>query len=160
MKKILALLVFTGIISLLISCDEETEEKLNQQQKATITLVNGSPWEVKEIIQQPNNNIILSELKELKLYFESEGSGNNIKPGKFIARGADIFLSSTAEATWHWSNNDINSIQLNHSSTDQLKNISFRPTLENASEVSITFTMQASAGKVNSISGEYTIIFN
>lgn len=137
--------------------DPKPEPTLTQQQIAAKALKNRSPWQVKEVVSIPDDQIDVIELENLKISFGITGSEAEIAPGSFSATGADTFLSSSSGSSWSWSGSGTSTISLTNASTSQLTGLQFSPDSENANEITFTFTVNATTGRIKNISGQYTV---
>jgi hypothetical protein len=158
-KYILSLLIVTCSVICVTSCkDDDNEPKLTDQQKATKTLSEGSPWQVTSVILKPNDDIETDLLKSLKFTFGATGSGSSLEPGSFAASGANDFFSAESNATWNWSGNDATTISLTDALAAEITDIEYNPSIDGATSITLSFTRPTPGGRTNGLVGKYTVV--
>ena len=137
---------------------EIIQKPLTDQQVAAKALAEGSPWGVSAVISKPDPAVDVTELENLTLTFGVTGTGSDLAPGDFTANGAPNFFTATS-ASWSWAGSGLSTINIvGTTSISQLSNVSFSPSVENISKLTLTFTVQHSGGRIQSgIVGDYTI---
>ncbi|MGK7394289.1 MAG: hypothetical protein ACNS62_06940 [Candidatus Cyclobacteriaceae bacterium M3_2C_046] len=155
-KYSIILLLCTG----LFCCGDDgnnPDPELNRQQQAAQSLSQGSPWQVIEVIDQPNEYLDVADLLNLQLSFGITGTGASLAPATFSASGADQFIMAPSGAQWSWSGSGISTIELTNVSTSQFTNLQLSPSPENINQVTLTFSISGTGGRLMDISGQYSI---
>lgn len=142
----------------LAGCQDD-DVALNEQQKATKALSEGSPWHVTEVLMKPNEEVDETPLKSLQLTFGVTGSGASILPGSFAATGADNFLSTQPNATWTWPSSLTTSrITLTNALAGKITDLEFHPSIENPTSITLSFERPIPTGRTKALVGGYTIV--
>jgi hypothetical protein len=161
MKKInytFSLLLLCGCMAWFTACKDDDVE-LNEQQKATKALSEGSPWQVTSVLVKPNEEVDETPLKSLQLTFGVTGAGASILPGSFVATGADNFLSAEPNATWTWPSSFTTSrITLSNALTSRITDIEFSPSIENPTSITLSFERPIPNGRTKALVGGYTVV--
>ncbi len=144
---IIAMTLFTG-------CGGPVTPALSEQQKATKTLAEGSPWgglNKVEVVDVPTG-VDPSGLSVLELVFGSSGD-TEWEPISFDATGADEFLS-TSNSTWRWGSLGTSIIALENASSTELTGVDI-------TEQVITITFEINIGgngfRTVGLDGSYTV---
>jgi hypothetical protein len=155
-KYILSLLIIAGTIFYSSCGGGGDDNPLSEQQKAARALQNGSPWTVDEITNDPRGTVD-GELANLSLVF---GTGEDFAPGTFTAAGAPNYISSVGTSTWNWAGSGTGTITLTDASIDQFTGVTYSPGVDNATQITVTFNISDSKGKVSGLIGNYTVVFS
>ncbi len=161
MKYIRTILSLTilGLVIFFAGCGKKDDPKpaeLNDQQKATKALKDGSPWDVTAVT---GTEVTLADVSPMKISFGATGSGVDITPTTFSTSSGDVQILWTtgAGATWSWSGTAISTIALTNASTNQLTNVQFLPNVDAPTSVKLTFIATNPEARVGEIGGTYTV---
>lgn len=160
MKRFKSIILLSAIISVVFfaNCGDDGDEVvLTEQQIATQSLVDGSPWTINNVTSKPDPSINTSELENLVVTFDASGSGTEIMPAGFTASGAPNFIATQSGATWSWSGDAISTITLNNVNISQLTSVTFAPDVENPTTLTVSFNISDTGGRIQGIVGNYTV---
>lgn len=149
---LLSVIVLTPVF--FARCGGSVAPALSEQQKASKTLAEGSPWgglNKVEVVDVPTG-VDPSGLSALEVVFGSSGDPE-WGPTSFDATGADEFLS-TSNSSWRWGSLGTAIISLENASSTELTGVYI-------TEQVITITFEINSGGNNSrtkgLDGTYTV---
>ena len=155
-------LVILGLVICFAGCggkDDPKPAELNDQQKATKALKDGSPWDVTKVVT--DSDVTLEDIKPMTISFGATGSGADITPSSFstTSGGVDILWVTESPASWKWSGTDYAEISLTNASTGQLTNVTFIPSVDAPTSIELRFqaTNPNPDARIGEIGGTYTI---
>lgn len=160
MKYIRTILSLTilGLVIFFAGCggkDDPKPAELNDQQKATKALKDGSPWDVTAVT---GTEVTLEDVSPMTISFGASGSGVDITPTTFSTTSGDVeILWTTGSATWNWSGTGFSEIKLTNASTGQLTNVQFLPSVDAPTSVKLTFIATNPEARIGEIGGTYTV---
>ncbi len=157
-RTIFSVFIFTFSIPVLLflsDCGGSLTPALTEQQKATKTMSEGSPWGGTgkvEVIEVPTG-VDPSGLSSLSIVFSSSGDPD-WEPTSIEAFGADEFFS-TSNSTWKWGSTGTTIITLTNASSSEL-------TAVDVTDQALTFTFEINSGggtgsRVTGLDGSYTV---
>lgn len=159
MKKLIySLSLLAMAIFVLPGCggdDGEEVKQMTDQQKAAKALKDGSPWAVTTVNDLPEGSDE-EALMGMQISFGTTGSDLTLAPGSFTSGGVSDRLTSDAGATWAWSGTSTSVIALTNGFTAELTDIKYTPGIENATSVTLTFSLPEAGGRASGMGG-YTV---